>query len=608
MPRAIIRRLAAGALLPLLVTGLPACENDSLTDPEQHLLGNSAFEFTLDAGDAGRLPSGTLLVLDYALMADTQGVADVFGRMEADGFYRRDPTNFRYIMTDASRHGGTDPRLPALTALPNPSAFGTNFVRVMGPEWWKDPFWNVYGQWVGMQPSTRYTIALERLATEVHGVPDALEFLLEGSVSQPDWLVPLDGAPGGFPAVNYAWTTRAACLTRALPSPMPNPWYLGAATSTAAGQLTLDMCFGSPWQWYRNQDVAVADSSLVLPNSLTRATAVPQYNYLVIYQGEPPNLGPPVLRIQMGADLASNGQPLRNAFAPFPLAADRPGFLARANVELGPREMTFDLRNLEPLAGGSQYELWLVNAKTGTRAAATADHFRITTHVRENEFGERFTEDEASADTARTARFAGVPQANVRHGFNMRNALLGGARLQDFTHLVLAEPGSADADRAPLWISLRDAVAADFRFGAFNRANPALSRVFRAEGAADGTLWDDQLGIQFRRLLRPPPGYFYELWAVKANGEARSLGGITTPVPELQPLRDADANVYSNMTETQILRAARHLRLAGENAFDLAAYDFIRLTLEPKAGVPALAPTIILQGPVPEALKKARGH
>jgi hypothetical protein len=605
MPNAMIRHRTAGVLLPLLCTAALACDNESLTNPGEHKLGGTAFEFTLDAGEAGGLPTGSLRIQDFVLIADTAGVADVFGRLAADNYYRLDGTNRRYLMHEGTRHAGTDPRFPALKPLPNPAALATTWLRIMGPEWWKENLWNVYIRWQGMQPGQRYTVALERLGTRVSGAPDHLELLLDGEVENPDELVPLDGQPGGFPAINYNWTTRAACAIKPLLDPLPNPWYLGAGNALASGQLTLDMCWGPPWSWYQNQTHAVPDSSLVMPNAMSRGV-VPQYNYVVLYEGEPPNLGPPVLRVQMGVDLDMNGNPLRNAFAPFPLAAERGALVTRPNVQIAPVSMEFDLRNLEPLAGGATYELWLLDAASGTKLAASADYFRVTTLFEENEFGERVAVERPSPDTVRTGGFAGLAATNVRHTFRMANTMLGAERMRNYTHLVLAEPGGSSLDRPALWVNLRGEPVATFRFGAFNAADPAASRRFEVDGAADGSLWDDQLGMQFRRLRRPPPGYFYEVWVVDAAGAARSLGPITTPAPALAPLVDADLSVLENMTETQIIRAAKHLVLEGANAFDLAQYDLIRLTLEAKRGDSAMSPTIILQGPVPEALKKAR--
>src|SRR5690606_20624086 len=113
----------------------------------------------------------------------------------------------------------------------------------------------------------------------------------------------------------------------------------------------------------------VADSSIVVPNTLDVTGGVPdyQYNYVVVYKGEPPDLGPPVLRIQVGVDLDPQGNPLPNAFAPFPLFEDRIGLIGLPGVQARVSALEFTATSLAPLAS-SQYSLWLFNAASGQLA------------------------------------------------------------------------------------------------------------------------------------------------------------------------------------------------------------------------------------------------
>ncbi|MGD8700015.1 MAG: hypothetical protein PVJ43_12030, partial [Gemmatimonadales bacterium] len=339
------RALALAAAATLGITG--ACTD--MTNPGEHKLGGAAPELTLDLAAAGGVPRGPLLIESFRLAVDTVGQTDVFQRAGADGYYI--PANFRYQMDNGARLAGQDPRLPALSPIFAPEDFAVDFARVMGPEYWGSNMWDFYMRWYGFEPGATFTYSIERLATVVNGAPDAMEFMIEGEVTEPDELVPLDGAPGGYPDNDYSWTTSAGCRAEPIPDPPPNPWYLGLITANTSGRITPDFCMGTPWLWYQ-QFANVPDSSVVAPNELSLGvTPEYQYNYIVVYEGEPPNLGPPVLRVQMGVDLDTNGNPLPNGFAPFPLEQDRLDATSLPNVATEPSRIRFDIRDVEPLAG-----------------------------------------------------------------------------------------------------------------------------------------------------------------------------------------------------------------------------------------------------------------
>lgn len=594
---------------------LAAC--DDLTEPNEHRLGEPAPELALDAAAAGGVPAGTFAVEQFILIADTVGVRDVFQREGADGYYSLAvaPTRGRYIFDPGVRIAGRDPRLPALDPLPDPGRFRTVFARLQGPEWFNLAIWDFFMRWDGLEPGKAYTFAIERLATRVNGILDALEFFLEGEVEQPDELVPLGGTPGGFPANDYTFTTNAGCAREPVPVPPPNPWYLGVFTASSAGRGTADFCMGTPWLWHRDTTTLKPDSSIVAVNEL-RTGVVPQYNYVVVYEGRAPDLGPPVIRIQMGVDIDLQGNPIPNGFAPFPVGVDRERAIELPNVGAAPRKVRFELRNLEPLAGGAPYEVWLLNAVSGRSIPAVGDYFTIETRVETDTLGQQF-QVEVPSDTVRTASFQGVGAVSVRHAFVVANATIQPERLRAFTHIVVTRPGEQGAPTdPPLWVQHLDQAGTpddpsddsflptdNFRFGALDLADPASSRVYRISGSGDGAIWEGQLGIQFRRLSRPPPGYLYEVWLVDASGGATSLGPITTPAPEFASLADADAQLNLDvMTASQILRAAKYVRLS-EAAIDLSVFKEVQLTLEPKAGVPTKGPTLILSGPLPEVLR-----
>lgn len=610
--RWLLRSLASLLLAASLGVGLWSCEDD-LTEPGKHRVGELAPEVRLDAAAAAGVPSGGLLLENFRLIADTAGVSDVFAREGADGYYVAAQNRYRF--ESGVRVAGQDPRLPALAALPDPELFVTVFAILGTPERFGVLLWDFFMRWDGLELGQTYTYSVERLATQVNGALDQVEFLLEGEVTEPDELVPLDGSPGGYPTNDYTWTSASGCTLEPIDVPPPNPWYLGPFAASSTGRGTADFCMGTPWQWYAGIS-NVPDSSIVALNELRRGV-VPHYNYVVIYEGEPPNLGPPVIRIQMGADFDLAGNPIPNAFAPFPVAADRELALALPNVQAAPSRIRFEMRDLEPLASDMPYEVWLINAETGNSIPATAEYFTIETVIQTDELGQQFEVDVPSADTVEAASFRGVAVSNVRHAFVVRNSLIAPDNLGEFTHVALARPGVQGSATDPMfWAQYLDQsgtptdpgddifiAADDFKLGALDLVDPAVSRLFRVSGSGDGLIWQNQMGLQFRRLSRPPLGYQYEVWLIDTSGAALSVGTITTPAPDFESLDQADLQVHPQfMTETQILQAARFVDLpSGLEPSELVE---IQLTLEPKAGAAVKGPTLILSGALPEGFFK----
>jgi hypothetical protein len=594
------------ALATAVALGVAAACAD-LTDPAKHRVGDAAPEINLDLASAGGVPRGPLAIENFKIVVDTVGQTDVFQREAADDYY----SNNRYYVHTAVRIAGQDPRLPALAPVYAPEDFSTSFAYFWGPERHTEPMWDFYMRWYGLEPSVgMYTYSIERLATIVNGSLDALEYIIDGEVTEPDQLVPLDGTPGGYPDVDYTWpgSGRPGCVANPIPDPPPNPWYLGIVGANSDGRITADFCMGTPWFWY--QSANVPDSSIAMLNELRRGP-VPQYNYVVVYEGEAPNLGPPLIRIQIGVDLDTNGNPLPNGFAPFPVAADREAALELAHVQAAPSHTAFEIRDLEPLVSARPYEVWLWNAETGNSAPATADYYTIETVIVTDELGQQTEVDVPSADTVRTHSFLGIAESNVRHGFIVTNSTLEGVTLGEFTHVALTNPGTSGALVDPvLWGQYLDQAGtpddpsddifiplSDLKFGALDSEDPAGSRTFRESGVGDGAIWLDQLGLGFQRLRRPPPGYVYEVWLVTEAGSATSVGTITGPKPGYEDIDDADTVVHDAfMTETEILSAAKIVQL---DQIDLSGYVGIKLTLEPKVGMSQIGPTLTLSGALP---------
>ncbi|HEX7090332.1 MAG TPA: DUF1659 domain-containing protein [Longimicrobiales bacterium] len=593
-----------------VVATLTACEQERFVGPDRSLDGDSD-DFLLDLKDAGGFPGGESTITSFELVADVEGNPDAFQRAGKDGYYNS--ANSRYEVHAGTRIAGQDPRLPALAPLPDPSAVSTAFARIMGPEYWGANMWDLYMRWTGLEPGAVYTFALERLATRVNGLVDHLEMILYGEVTEPDELVPLGGTAGGYPANDYAWTDNAGCQAEPIPDPLPNPWYLGAFAADGSGVGTADYCMGTPWAWYQNQSgPPVPDSSIVVPNVLgTGPVPAYQYNYVVVYQGEPPDLGPPVLRIQLGVDLDLAGNPLPNAFAPFPLFEDRIDLIDVPGVEARVSALEFTTTSLAPLAG-TEYSLWLFDSRTGNLAAATADYTRILrVQTGVDDEGNPIYEDDPQP-TVRTATFnAGA--ADERHHFVLNSETLDGVATGDYTHVLIALGTSEPTGAVPLWVPyLDDGGTADpaddalvqgpVGFGTLDLAAPRNPRLFQATGGAKGSFWADRLGIAFQNLRRPPVGYYYALWLVAEDGTALELGPLTTPPPDLASLRDADVDdSFDVVTAGEILEAGFYID-AADVGQPWTAFQSLRVTLQPKVGAQGIAPHIVLSGPLPEAL------
>ncbi len=589
---------------------LAACEQERFVGPNAPLDGDSD-DFLLDLKDAGGFPSGVSTITSFELVADVSA-PDAFQRSGIGALYN--PELVRYEVHEGTRIAGQDPRLPELAPLPDPSAVSTPFARIMGPEYWGANMWDLYMRWEGMEPGARYTFALERLATKVNGLVDHLEMLLYGAVTEPDELVSLGGAPGGYPDNDYTWTSAEGCQAEPVPDPLPNPWFLGAFTANSSGVGTADYCMGTPWRWYEKKtSPPVAESSNVVPNTMDVTGGVPeyQYNYVVVYKGEPPNLGPPVLRIQVGVDLDLQGNPIPNAFAPFPRFEDRLGLISVPGVQARVSGLELTATSLAPLAG-SQYSLWLFDAGSGNMAAATADYTRIRrVQTGTDESGNPVFEDDPQP-TVRTATF-NPDAANERHHFVIGPQTLGGIAARDFTH-VLIVPGEAQpTNAAPFWTRYLDdrgtpdpdddaLVEGPLQFGALEFANPGTPRIFQATGGAEGSFWAHRLGIAFQTLRRPPAGYYYAVWLVPESGEPVELGPLATPPPELASLRDADMDQsFAVVTDGEILKAGFYIE-ESDLGKPWSAFQSLRVTLQPKIGARGMSPHTVLSGPLPERL------
>jgi len=216
----------------------------------------------------------------------------------------------------------TDPRLPALTETLGLHDYDTMYVFQAGAL--VSEAYNISGHWCCAEPSTRYVITLDRMSLTVFGELDAMQVLLGQIVDEPDQL-----SVGNNPGGDY---TRPADLWN-MEDPYPaepgaNPFVLGYVFTDPTGFMVIDVVVscrdGDGLEvWACDAGSTNQDLSIIAPNQPV-SHDFPNYNYLTIWEafgGGSPNYARPLVRYQLGVDLSPAGDPIRNAYAPFPRAS-----------------------------------------------------------------------------------------------------------------------------------------------------------------------------------------------------------------------------------------------------------------------------------------------
>ena len=612
-------RLAA---LVVAAAGVFSACSESITG-EAEQVGVPALNFALDPSNARGIGAGGNTITSYAYSLIAPLPADAFARSGTSGAAigystgacsvgRTRCFQFPAFLRDSAR----DPRLPRMMAPPS-IPVTASFIDVAGPENFGTTAgvkaFELFARLNNLKPSTAYSMNLVRYGLVVRGQLDAIEMLAFGKVTEPDSLVLLGGAPGGFPTVNYNWTSpNSSCNTKAAPVGA-NPFFLGPATTSSAGLVTFDKCFGSGSIWYRDSSKVVPDSSPFIRNSVGARVIAQQYNYIEFSEGSTAG-GRVVARVQVGADLdPGTGNVIPNAFAPFPAARVSPGVLiSTLKVALGgPSGVRMKIIPLEQLTEGAAYDVVLVNRESGAITRARALYYTITRDTTgKDALGNVLFTEVTSGVSVVDAITGGA--SNVTHYIEVQDSLNAGFTVRSFTDLALRPTAITGA--VPLWSHYLDRRKTDdsqddaffdaspIVFGTLPIAPDAVPYVFRPAGSARGTNRGTEIGISFEHLPRPPVGYYYNVWLVGGTGDTVtpvSLGALTTPLPEGASLRDADiAPSGALLTPTEILRANLLVRPAELAAagIQLGQYALVRLTLEAKDGVPAIAPVVVLEG------------
>lgn len=285
-------------------------------------------------------------------------------------------------------------------------------------------------------------------------------------------------------------------------------------------------------------------------------------------------------------------------------------------VNKSPSRLTLDLRFLDAVQSGA-YQLFLVTLD-GKRAIPAKGAYSTvradSTRVSRDSVAVTIT----VADKGQASGTAGGP-VNVTHRFVIDEAGLLPDSLDHFAYVVVAVQGSGAALEAnapaPLWFKYRNEqitklpdtrawLKGSAGFGRFVAGGQPY--IFGAGGQGLGGFFQDRLVVNFTHLPRPPLGYAYRAWLVKADGTAKDLGPLLSPHPELASLETADGATPSVVVqETEIVRAtvATDEAKLGARFHD---FDLFLLTLELKSGGSERSPASSVGGPLPGGVLERR--
>lgn len=592
--------------------------NDKITGDVSQI-GKPAMDINMDPSLSHGVASGSETINAYLpVVMDTAAIAanpDAFKRAKDQNGYVGGYWEFYGFVRDSI----SDPRLPAMQMTPQRLA--PSFSEVYGPEFYADltvfPF-EFYTRIYGFKPSTEYFISLARYGLHVNGLLDQAEMLVYGRITQPDSLYLIDPNPQGYPAVDYQWRTNAGCDTLEI-IPGANPLYLGPQITNTGGRLTFDKCFHSGREYYHNHHTMQPDSTPFARNSFKPAVIPDQWNYLVISEGSTPG-GPVVSRIQLAADENADKTVVPNAFAPFPTSALNPGVLvSRLHVaRTGPTDVTMTVLPLQQLTAPATYKVMLVNREQGTATQVKALYYTITNDTTGKDENGNPIVVTTYSDTTVVDHIPGGA-SNVTHVLRVVDSLNTSAKVEDNTDFAL-QPDAAAPVGMPVFAHYASQNgtpnnrtddtfwggpgldAGVTNMGSLFLQPNAVPIIFQPSGSGQGSNRGDQIGVQFQRLIRPPLGFYYNVWLVSNDSTVApySLGVLHTPLPEYKSLKDADILPSGGvLTPGMILQSNVLLRPADVAAIGvpLSKYQTIRLTLQAKDAPVVMPPVVVLEGP-----------
>jgi hypothetical protein len=612
----------------VLLTGCPDQAAD-IIEPKSTIL-----DFDVAPLPDASLPGGDVAI-DNLVLADfdlSRNNGDAFDRA-TDALPAYDEASADWIWggpADAS----VDGRAPTLLQQ-TPVVVGTGLL-VESPADQGGPYYNIWvsGVMEGLTPNTQYTVAFVRYGVDVKAELDQAAIMRGEPITQPDSLVVLNPNPLGDPNVDINFSTTGNEGDTIPAQPGGNPFIIGNATVDAGGvsdfgimiSATDAVTGGNPYFWTSEDTIptaAMLDSAMFGRNDGV-AFAPTSYNYIVMFEGLGVT-GRTVARWQVAQDLDLNGDPLSNAFYPYPTDVFTLEELIAAPGGAGrPDSISVELFNAKPLAGSNVWQAWLVNRDESpiTMIPAVSTYERVAI-VRERDpiTGEIISETDEILETVPGAfTFTGqlraevagkeVPQ-EVKHRLIITDASIGGGSGPGFfTDVVFSQENGAasdPSDRTSTWFQYTDqggtpgdyfddvSASGLLEFGHFVLDDPATSVEFTAgdwiQTSGFGGTREDEVSVDVTNLPLPPVGFYYEGWLTGPNGNALSLGPITSLPPDSVSLYDADIDLNLPSVTATGIRFANVAAVVGPDAIvtvtptdTIVNLRIFLLTLEPKLG------------------------
>jgi hypothetical protein len=636
-----------GTLAALAV--LTACEGQRTTENDP--LGVPSFNFRLTGVSRGLPRTAGTDALFLTLGTFDTTLADGFGRQGDLTVRLRGATNWNLVSTVRRLSvDGRAPTLkvplqvplppipPALVAFPQLAQAAT--LTLEGPEA-AAGLWRLNMTFLGLDASTGYTVALVRYGLKTSSTAtdslDQTAALLTGSnFTVPDSLFVLGGV-GSSASLTGGCTGVAAATSSAT----ANPLIIGTFTSTALGESAarnaanavpaITRCINdAAGLYYRASDIINANKTPIAPNT-GRTFGLGQYNYIVVYQTSLGLIAGTVLRGQFGQDLNNTtGNPINNAFAPFPCrtrtaATTDPAsafinctasnvLSTRGKIDGPGGDAAVDsarlsIRGLKALSGTGVYQAWLVNpAATPAVAPVPALGRLVVSQLDTVTDVPVLVTNRTVLDSTTTnvSTFVGYPMPQAAHvtwQFRPTSAA-SGVSMANYTHVLItleSAPGATTPSaNTALWYAYADQkgtatlrddnyldATATVVWGRLDLANLA-TRVFAQAGSGFGGIRGDEVSVDFTSLARPPVGYYYQAWLQDVNGPDTletatgdyivgkdtfylAVDTLRAPFPGRALLFDADASIPDPVVQDvpPMISAANIRTFAGNIGLDL---------------------------------------
>ena len=644
------RRAAAGAAV--LALALAACDAGDPVSPAGSAQGQSQ---PLLAGvtNATR-PSGTVDIRTNIQL--NPALADALGRQANNPRGRHWSPGFGvWRWVDYWRNRPTanlgdrrDTRVP----VPNTTAVGP--ITDLYPSAFAGGYWELYaagGAITGLKPATAYSLAFVHYRLVRAGEVDHVDRILRGNAQVRDTLKVLSGTTT---LAIGAWTSASPAGCPTYPGTTANPLVVAQFVSTAGGESPgFDQCI-VPGNGL-GEDATPQASSLVGRND-NQAYDLPNYNYIVVYETAA-GLDSTALRMQIAQDLAPNGTPVANAFAPFPAPAvntnnvltggqghatvdQNPAFPISFSAQLAlpaafgePDSIIVRMQNVQRLETGT-YKAWYVNRTTNEAKPAIGRYIRRSITVSAADTALRDTT--VFEDVAGTSTFKGGPQEII---FVTRPyGEIGNPTVADSLSTLLItieqnENAAAPSNSQPFWVNgiiknAGTALPTTLNFGDANfNQGTAAPQIFTAQGTFSGGVIGDTtiigqgedtevvfegttVRLNFSGLTRPPEGYEYVAYMCKDTcspllpaSNFLSMGTLLGPGNEDLTQADNPSYTSANVVGQRISSAFLTYDFAGSGT-TVCEFDRFRLALQPKGAV-EIPTTYVIDAPLSATITRA---